>query len=355
MSQAQREKSWLSAEKEARLVEKARGRNRKAFEQLVNAFQKPLVGFILTRSTASQSDAEDIAQDVWCEVWEQIHRPAEENGYDPTKGRFYTFLINYFAMPKIKDWQRDKIRSHERTGMLETDDRRGVREPAAPTQSSQPDVGLQVEEHFRLANAAFLELLRLTFLCGGYPHQQLAFAYSKLIYGQPSPRGIEGAAEKVHHEHGAVPLDTLTSTFWEAYASASRLTAELLQRINHYLDPVRFRLPLKVAELVQLDSASRTQFKRLLRKKVGQTRLRDYYAHHKGSFTAAIPDWSYKVEKRTREILGLKKGASQNKVVEEVIQRRSHGPIQPRGCNRCKLRHVPPCNRGYKKKDMAVS
>jgi DNA-directed RNA polymerase specialized sigma24 family protein len=348
MYKPQKDKSWLSAEEEVNLVEKARGRDREAFEQLVKTFHKPLVGFILARSMADRETAEDIAQEVWVKAWEQIHRKPEENGYDPAKGRFYTFLINYIAIPKIRDWKRNRNGSRERTGVFETDDGQVIKEPVASAQVSQPDISLEIEEQFRLTNFAFLELLRLIFLCGGYPHQQFAFAYSKLIYGQPSSRSIEGAPEKVHHEHGAVPFETLITAFWDAYKSVSQLGVETLQTVNCYLDPIRLRLPQELGEILRFDNVSKTRFEKLLSQKAGKTCLNNYYADHKDGFTAAIPDWCYKVEKRIRTILGCEKDASQDEAVGTVMMQQKNAPAQPRSCNRCKIKHLPPCNTGYK-------
>ena len=334
----------LSIDEEISLVEEARTRNRQAFERLVQIFQKPLIGFILVRSMADRATAEDIAQEVWCKAWEQIHRTPGENGYDPAKGRFYTFLINYLAIPKVRDWKRNRSKSRERTGIFGTDDGQVLSEPAAPALSSQPDVSLEVEEQLRLTNSAFLELLRLIFLCGGYPHQQFAFAYSKLIYGQPSRRSIEGASEKVHQEHGTTPFKALITAFWDAYKSVSQLDVETLQIVDCHLEPVRLRLPLEVGEILNFDNASKTRFEKLLSEKAGKTCLNNYYADHKSGFTAAIPDWCYKVEKRIRAILGCEKDTSSDEVLGTIMMQQKNAAVQPQSCNRCKIKHLPPCS-----------
>ena len=346
MHEAQNGELRLSAEQEIKLVGEARNRNRQAFERLVQIFQKPLIGFISVHSMADGATAEDIAQKVWCKAWEQIHRTPEENGYDPAKGRFYTFLINSLAIPKVRDWKRNRSRSRERTGVFETENGQVLSEPAAPALSSQPDIGIEVEEQLRLTNYAFLELLRLVFLCGGYPHQQFAFAYSKLIYGQPSRRSIEGASEKVHQEHGTIPFETLIIAFWDAYKSASQLDAETLQIVDRHLEPIRLRLPLEVGEILKFDNVSKTRFEKLLSRKTGKTCLNNYYADHKGGFTVAIPDWCYKVEKRIRAILGCEKNTSSDKVLGTIMMQQRNAPVRPQSCNRCKVKHLPPCNAG---------
>jgi len=297
---------------------------------------------------ADRETTEDISQEVWSRTWEQIHKTPEENGYDPAKGRFYTFLINYHAIPTIKDWKRNRSRSHERTSVFETDEGQVIKEPVASAQVSQPDISLEIEEQLRLTNFAFLELLRLIFLCGGYPHQQFAFAYSKLIYGQPSKRSIEGASEKVHHEHGAVPFEILITAFWDAYKSVSQLGVETLQAVNCHLDPMRLRLPQELGEILRFDDVSKIRFEKLLSKKAGKTCLKNYYADHKDGFTAAIPDWCYKVEKRIRTILGCEKGTPQDEAIGTIIIRQKNAPAQPRSCNHCKIKHLPPCNAGCK-------
>ena len=54
---------------------------------------------------------------------------------------------------------------------------------------------------------------------------------------------------------------------------------------------------------------------------VGKTCLKDYYQRRKGGHTAAIPDWCYKVRERVKKVFDTGSKA----------------------CNRCKLRHLPPC------------
>jgi hypothetical protein len=236
------------------------------------------------------------------------------------------------------------------TGTLENEDGETINEPTAPALSSRPDIAIEAEEKLRLTNSAFLELLRLIFLCGGYPHQQFAFAYSKLIYGLPSHRSIEGAAEKVHLENGDIPFKTLITTFWNAYKSASQLDAQILQIADHHLDPIRLRLPLEVGKILKFDNASKTQFEKLLSKKTGETCLNNYYAGHKGSFTAAIPDWCYKVEKRIRTILTCEKDTSSDDAVGTIIQQKNAASTQPKSCNHCKIKHLPPCNLATRRK-----
>ena len=68
---------------------------------------------------------------------------------------------------------------------------------------------MDAEEERRLKFEALRLNMVITFLCGGYPHQLLAFGYSKLIYGTPSPRRIEGKAAKVDEEHSAESLENL--------------------------------------------------------------------------------------------------------------------------------------------------
>ena len=87
----------LTPEEETRLLRTAESGNRDAFSRLFTIYNRPLKGYILAHIRGGEDDAADIAQAVWSEAWEKISIPPEEGGFDPSKGRFYTFLLNRYT------------------------------------------------------------------------------------------------------------------------------------------------------------------------------------------------------------------------------------------------------------------
>ena len=116
-----------------------------------------------------------------------------------------------------------------------------------------------------------------------------------------------------------------------------------LGKLKDHLSPLLLRLPLKVGKLMEMDKASREHFGKLGRHLSGDTCLADYYAERKGGFTAAIPDWSYKVEKRVRQVLGVSDERPMDESLEKAAGMQGQENKTTAACARCKLRHLPPC------------
>lgn len=301
-------------------VEQARQGSSEAFEIIVGQLSKPLKGYLLTQIRGNEQACEELVQDTWIAVWQELERPADKGGYDPAKGGFYTYVIHRFAKYKALQWIDDRGR---RPISLEpeTDDTRSGLTRADPDAQPADDL-LVAEEEALVRLKAYSEMFRLVFLCGGYPNQQLAFGFSKHILGKQSERAIEGAPEKVADEYGGVTLSLLLEAYWQRYQSESRIVQpEIESLLKESLSPLRKRLPVTVAKLMEKDKASLDQHRPLADRVVAKTCLKDYYQRRKGGHTAAIPDWCYKVEGRVRRVLEL----------------------GPKACSRCKLRHLQPC------------
>jgi DNA-directed RNA polymerase specialized sigma24 family protein len=339
----------LSADEVLKLVEAARAGDREAFDRLAGAVHQALVGFTKAkiRSANRDEDAQDLAQEVWADVLIAITLTAAEGGYDPAKGRFYTYVINRFVIPKILQFnEREARRRRLQESLDERDEDQEPLQIPDPNKRNRPDWAITAE-FLWLRSRAFSELFRLVFLCGGYPHQQLVFGFSKHIYGRQSHRGIEGDPEGVDKKHGAALLSQLTDDYWTAYRKVSDLDPVERSRLQGFLSPLRMRLALEVGELVALSQTLYDNLKRLHHRIVGTTCLRDYYTAR--GFGMAIPDWCDKVEKRVRAVLGLDVDATGEEIFDEVVEKLLDGPIEPMGCGRCKLRHVSPCNIGSEK------
>jgi len=329
----------MDAVEELQLIRRVRERDQEAFGQLVDHYQKPLGGFI--SSSVGNQHVDDIAQDVWSRTYEAIQRDRRDGGYDPTKGRFYTWVINYVAIPRLKDWRRSQSRNARLAGLLEDQKGGPTAATAATSEDWEPTIILEAEEQLRLKVMAYCELFRLTFLCGGYPHQQLAFGFAKHIYGEQSTRTMEGDPRRVDIEHGNEPLRGLLDKYWDSYRTVSQIDdVDVLRSLWESLEPVRVRLPFTVEALIRPLSDC---LQPVRGHAVAQTCLRNYYIREDEDHTHPISHWCDRLQERVREMLCLKKEASEDENIQRIVQRQGKGPIQPTGCNRCKLRHVLPC------------
>lgn len=355
----------MDRSKELQLIEEARGCSREAFNQLVQHYQKRLEVYIMSWPNIQYADAENINQEVWSDISECIHRSPEDGGYNPAIGSFFTWVINYKAKQKIRDWRRIKSKSREIVGIPVGENGEPIFEPHI-----HPHFG--AEEELYLKVTAYRELFRLTFLCSGYPHEQLAFGFSKLVYGerteeskkrrkgkkgetiQEGARGdVEGVPRKVDSKHGEERLGTLIDHFWDSYRLVSAIDdLDMLRSLEESLEPVRIRLKLKVRNLMKMKKQEKEEKEKnnplqnhleiIKEKPIAETCLRDYYAR-KDQKTHPISHWSARISNTIRRVLGLVKGTSEDEVVEEITVRLKNGPVEPIGCNRCKLRHAPPC------------
>jgi hypothetical protein len=288
-------------------------------DRLVREYHKALVAFIGIRIYCfggRQSDAEDIAQEVWLDV-SQKNRPSQSEGaYDPDKGAVYTYLVG-FARNKIKQWRANN-----------------------PVPVEQVFGQFNGPQQLQMVSSAYSKLFSILFICGGYPHEQLSFAFSKHIYGQPSSRAIEGSSEKLDSDHGDTLLNKLLDEYWQGYSSVSQLEEDELEQLLSYLKPVRTRMELKVKELMSLAPAALKCYENLQDKKVAKTRLRDYYANLRRPFGDVISDWCYGVEDKIRRKLGIPKGTPS----DDTLERATGDGTADKECQRCKLRTVGPCS-----------
>lgn len=273
--------------------------------QLIEQHDSRLKNFIRAQIW-NESDVEDIAQEIWTEV-------CEKYDYDPAKGTFLTWVKSRFAKYKIMQWQDRQKRRFKSLGSQEP--REGEHEgPPDPAPVEPSDLLRRLE--------SWLAIMRLLFHCGGYPHQQLAFALSRVIYGRGSDGKVRGDSQRFHEEHGGELLGRLPQTFYDLYRKQSGLRDDQLADLQESLKPLKMKLTLKVQILLEFDPHARSNVrKELLDQDAGGTCPRDYYEKHSGGYSVAIPDWSDKVKRRLGQFLGTGKDC----------------------CPRCKLRHVPPC------------
>lgn len=90
---------------EARLLNALRAGHRKAFEELYDRFAPCFLG-VLTRIVQHPDQAQDLLQDSFVKIWQNIHR------YDPAKGRLFTWMLRIVRNSAFDHLQRAKS-SHE--------------------------------------------------------------------------------------------------------------------------------------------------------------------------------------------------------------------------------------------------
>ena len=272
--------------------------------RLYREYHEILVGRIFIRIVpfrGTREDAEDIKQKAWTRAIPILRLDPAEGGYDPTRASFPHWFMEAFGKYCIKEWLKDRQRRPLPLPPVV---------PAGPNKSPDEDVRLE----------AFKHMFYCTFLCGGYPHEQLAFGLSQVIYGEQSNRGIEGNPQKVEECHADRPLRNLLAEFWEAFKAQQRDVADpqRLAFLDSCLNPVRQRLECRKSVLLREHAAGPGYNQDPL---VGETCLRSYWNPGGRTFTETISDWCFRVKKRVREV--VTKG--------------------PAACQHCKLRHAPPC------------
>jgi len=325
----------LTREEVGRVVEEARRGNAVAWQCLVDNYHKRLVGFILLRICGDLEDANDIVGSIWELLQKEILKTPQQGGYDPARSGFLTYVIKRFAEHLIK-----RFNAGFRGRSCSTDDdSRAPIEPVDPGASARET--LMAQEQLRVRAQAYVELFRVTFLCGGYAHQQLAFGLSKHVLGQGSDRTIEGKHAQVDATYGATAFESLIDTYWSEYRKRSQLDEEQLNILYGHLDPLRTRLSCLVGEMFRQAGPTRDRLAHLHERQVKETCFRQYYTEC--GLTVAFPDWCDKLERRVRHVLGIAPNISPDESAKTAEERLSDGPVVPSGCNRCKLRHLPPC------------
>jgi DNA-directed RNA polymerase specialized sigma24 family protein len=306
----------------------ALSRDNSDLSELYKQYGRPLLGY-LRGFDVSYQDAEDIAQIVWLEVSERMDRPPAEGGFDPGIGGFYTWITRCVAWSKVLDWKRKERKRRKRTLTISGEQEQQIKD-TRPTFD---------EAKLYQMHMVFCELFRLLFLCGGYPHEQLAYGFAKLIYGKPSHRSIEARAANVDTDYGDKELQTVVGCFMSKYSASSGLIGVhgfLRVSLRH----LHCRMEYKVEELIRNLAK---ELKRIQNTVIADTCFRDYYIKVSDRDTHPTSDWFYRVEEKLRRILGIEKGVGLDKGVEQVDWSAQRDPGKMHVCGRCKLRTVEPC------------
>jgi RNA polymerase sigma-70 factor, ECF subfamily len=115
----------MNEDSDGLLVQRCRGGDRRAFETLVDRYQKPVFNAAL-RMLRNPEDARDVAQTVFLKVFEHLA------DYDP-KFRFYSWIYRIALNESIN--VLDRRHRHEPIVGDEVDDRRGAEDEIGSMQT----------------------------------------------------------------------------------------------------------------------------------------------------------------------------------------------------------------------------
>ena len=299
---------------ETELIRAARSGDGVAFEHLIQPLLRDLRAHVRQRiRNAPHVEADDVVSDTLETAWNALDRFVD--GYP-----FRSFL---FGIAKFAVLRAVTRRSKE----LPTDFSSASPEALGPIESS-PGVeeaylsqlhGLSAVERFETpevaprSNPVFHETLEAMFAHGGYPHQQIAFAYSVVIWGKPRSESRGSAADPGRSRPDKVPItgdaarvvsELGGAALWE---SGDGLRVELVShapsdrhRLNSAFEPFHYRLGLTGQQLFARDKASSARFPQILTTVVGRTCLQDYFGRNPNRSVAI---WTEKVKKNTLDAL----------------------------------------------------
>ncbi len=311
------------------IQEKRSGRGDSHFRRLREQFRGYLKWQIWAKKFAFP-DLSNVENEVWQLVWEQLEE------FDPERGAFGGFLHTQF----LAVFNEAKKVYKEEKFVLGPDGVDGIK---ASDSKNEEDEDWFIPWEMR--SAAFRETFRISFRCGGYPYQVLAWGFSKLILGyEDSSKKNRGVPILVDKWVGGKklrelipllataycdPLGELLPDFVSEAGAAGRKKRKLspfrglsLDEVQTMMEPTAARLSLKVEELFdpKVDPDSIEEYSRLFGRVVGETTLGDFY---RDRFSEMISDWCYKVRKRVNRVFQLPGG-----MVKGVGKR-------------CKLRRLP--------------
>jgi len=159
----------------------------------------------------------------------------------------------------------------------------------------------------RVVAEAFWSLLEVFYRYGGYPHQQLAFAFSILIWGRYKRKStgasgggskvpVTGDPDRVVREHGTRELFAVNEDLHARLLETLPVDASELAEIRA---PLEARLTLSVGDLYAKDVASAKQFPQLLDRLVESTAMSDYFGKDPRQ---SVAGWTRQVKDRVAKI-----------------------------------------------------
>lgn len=302
------------------MIRQARGGEEAAFQWLRERFHWPLVCVVARKTGWEHGHAGEAVNRLWEEERGCILRAPEEGGYAlSARGQFHYHVWNHCTAWSAQydrktfadgDGLAGPLQRHAVTPedklkpLLPIEDSEGRPHEIPVEQDFEADDGSGRSPDARARCEAMFVLLEVLFLPSiGYPHQQLSFGFSKLLYGRVNPGGIYGDPTRTVRDHGSALLKLLAEDLAKAYADLVALTPADHARVQGALTPLRVRLPVTVAEMIKGDRESELQCSVFADRQVGATQLQDYFGAWKGDGVKAITNWSNRVKERVQRWL----------------------------------------------------
>jgi hypothetical protein len=200
-------------------VAAARGGDESAYAWLQERFHRPLVGLVVLKTGWEHRHADQAVRANWVERRLDILRPPEAGGYDPEG----SLLFHSYVWKHCVAWSALYEEGDRRPPPVSLTTAEGEEWELPDEAQPSPDAAEIERERARTFSEAMHLLLDWLFRPEtGYPHQQLAFGFAKLLYGKPSPRGLEGDPGRTVSAHGSTRLAKLAEEFRRAYADLFR-------------------------------------------------------------------------------------------------------------------------------------
>jgi hypothetical protein len=287
---------------EAELVRKVVAGDSRAFDRLWAGIERDLAGLLRgALRGAPHVDVDEVLQEVRIYLFRRLDR------YDAA----YTFLTfaKGLARSVVKRFlygRRDVAGGVDD----EEDDAEGA-ELSALEMKDLPLAFRRAMGEGRFADPGgegpsrvFLELLETFLRWGGYPHQQVAFGYSILVWGKDQRKGdaasvkvpITGDPERVVREVGPQDLEPAANGMMEDLTISARLDAEYVARVRRPLDG---RLAMTGRELFARDQASAERWRMVAERRVGSAKLEEYFGEDP---RRSVSDWTHSVKNRIRKV-----------------------------------------------------
>ncbi|MEN1760246.1 sigma factor [Anoxynatronum sibiricum] len=259
-----------------------------SFDILMNRYQSMITGFLRSRTVSTQL-AEDISQEVWLKAWQHWEQ------FDPAKGTEASYLLAIARYEVINYWRR--TRSKEPI-LLEIKNLDHCHLQVLSAEAATLD---EMEEEE--VKEWYTRLLRTLMTEGGYPHQVLAFLYSRVIHcSEDTSERTSGYPAKTAQQQGHLPLGSLHRQAAGHYSQKSHLNHEevstCFQALQPALNTLLETLFQKAGDTVSLAWAREHNLHHTPSK---HTRLADYTRADK--LEKAVTDWSYKVARRLKKNL----------------------------------------------------
>lgn len=263
-------------------VARAVGGEAGAFDRLFAACEAEVRRILAAQLRGkSDSDVDEAVQDVRIYVYDKLAI------YDPV----YPFVVFVRGLTRTIGKRHRSTRGSRHEVPLDS-----VREPADRPPAAEP-------------SPLFLEMLELFLREGGYPHQQVAFGFSVLVFGRvkkptagaATRKGeITGNPERVVDEVGPRKLTQATHDLLLDIRVLAHVDADFLAQAATELHA---RLDLSVEDLFRGDGRSKRVFSELLQRQVGETRLEEYFGRDPRK---SVSDWTHTVKVRVQRAVAGK-------------------------------------------------